>query len=77
MGFHWGEDASNYRVGFSIFLCGCKQPKSIHIVFRPQRYGLFPEQPNFLAIKNGRADKKHKIDDPHGQSLDKIIYLIN
>jgi hypothetical protein len=77
MGFHWGDDASNCGVGFSIFLCGCKQPKSIHIVFRPQRYGLFLERPNFFAIKNGWAYKKHKSDDPHGQSLDKIIYLIN
>ena len=30
--------ASFVFVVFSIFFCGCKQPKSIHIVFRLQRY---------------------------------------
>ena len=49
MGFHWGGDASNQRLVFSIFLCGCKQPKSIHILKTAAKLGIFYE----LLLTNG------------------------
>lgn len=40
MGKSLGKNASKTRTTciFSIFFSGCKQPKSIHILFRTQRY---------------------------------------
>ena len=35
---------------FSIFYCGCKQPKSVHIYWkRMQRYAFFPKPTQFFA----------------------------
>ena len=41
------REESRDKPRFSIFYCGCKQPKSIHmLLLRVQRYKLFP----FCAI---------------------------
>ena len=36
---------------FSIFFCGCKQPKSVHILNRVQSYDLFLSQANWMMKK--------------------------
>lgn len=41
MGFHWEGMRSCRNLNFSIFFCGCKPPKSIHIYFSPAKVMRF------------------------------------
>lgn len=42
MGHHWGIMHQPEGCSFSIFFCGCKQPKSIHIGFSGAKVAIFP-----------------------------------